>query len=303
MAIFDLKKFWNWFVLLRPYSLVDLFLVFVAARTIALRNISFDIKDVYLFVPVFFVWCYITWLLEAEHKHKFRENVPYWLSLIAILISAIIGITANVESLLFVLVVVIATNLYIKKGSISILGRYSFFFRGLMEVGTFFFALSLFEKTSAFSLEHILFGLVVLIVYSARSLIGDIRDTQFDKITFPATYGNTKSYLLSIILFLIGALVLVNISSSIVVFPIILFAVTLVFYDNGYELHRATLPLTSIVLLTYTLFIVDKTPIVLLDVLFVAVLSNFVFYNYVPRESNPVERVKSRFSFILTRKK
>ena len=302
MAISELKRFWNWFVLLRPYSLVDLFLIFVAARTIALKNISIGLGDLYLFLPVLFIWCYITWLLEAEHKHKFRETVPYWISTVVVLISAIIGAIVNFESLLFVLVVIVSTNLYIKKGSISFLGRYSFLSRGLMEVGTFFFALSLFEKISAFSLEHILFGLVVLMVYSARNLIGDIRDMQFDKITFPATYGNTKSYLLSIFLFLTGALVLVNISSITVVFPIILFAVTLIFYDNGYELHRATLLLTSIVLINYALFIVDKIPIVLLDVLFVAVMANFIFYNYVPRESNPIEKVKSRFSFILTRK-
>ncbi len=278
------------FILLRPYSLPGLFLLYYVAKVMATGSLGLGVRDAFAFVPIFLAWTFMTMLLEAEHKHSNREKIPYsypFVALIAtiVLVVALAGFAPLIPLIFFMLF----TYMYTKKNSIPIFGNISFVTRGFMEISLFFLSLSLFYHAYPQAIT-VLFGFAILLITSARNLIGDIRDTKFDEVTFSVRFGNRIAYIVSMILYGIGGYVLFGITQAAlgVVFPIILMIALLFIADNGNMLHRLAVMLSSIIIAAYILFITGNSYLLLLlNVMFLGVLCNLVFYNLVPRRSNP----------------
>ncbi len=280
------------FILLRPYSLPGLFLLYYLAKVIVTHSLAINAKTILEFIPIFFAWTYFVLLLEAQHKHSNREKIPYSYPIISLAITAISAIIfGGIAPIIPLAAFVLLTYAYTKKTRIPLLGSLSFIVRGLAETSLFFLSLSILS-TNYLQIPTIIFGLVILLITSARNLIGDIRDTKFDEMTFSVRFGNPMGYLVSIFLYIIGGYLLFNLSywSLVAIFPLILMTVCLLMVDNGYILHRLAVILSSIIMATYILLISGNSILIfLLNIVFLAVLSNLLFYNLVPRRSNPID--------------
>ncbi len=287
-------------LLIRPYSIVGLFLLYFVAKVIATKSIALDYKTFLLFTPVLLSWAFLTFLLEAEHKHSNRKQVSHVYSAVSILVAIILGIAwTKAESIIFAIVLAIFTVLYIKKNSVKVLGNLSFISRGFMELSIFFYSASLYVGGEILNNSFTVFGLIVLLITSVRSLLGDIRDTKFDSFTFSKTFGYGISYQISIMLYTLAAIFLYAATNSLeVIFPIIAIVVTLLFIDSGRIFHRLAVILSSFVMANYILFLANAPSIIIVDILFICILSNLVFYDAVPRESNPKEITSTRYGFI-----
>ena len=278
------------FILIRPYSLPGIFLLYYLTKVIVTNNLGLDTRFLFEFVPVLFGWIFLTLLLEAEHKHSNRERIPYSYSAIALIVAVVLSVFFNGLTPIIPLIFFIAfTFLYIKKNSVPILGNTSFISRGFAEAMLFFFSLSILS-TTYLQASNIMLALAIVLITSARNLIGDIRDTKFDDVTFTARFGNRLGYTVSIFLYAVGGCVLFIISNGTlgVVFPIILMIILLAIIDNGHMFHRLSVLLSAITIVAYILFIIgDSNLLLLLNIIFLSIICNLVFYNLVPRKSNP----------------
>lgn len=278
------------FILLRPYSLPGLFLLYYVAKVIITNSLTLNTKSILAFIPIFFAWVYFVLLLEAEHKHSNREKIPYTYPTTALVITAILAVAfGGFTPIIPLMIFLVFVHLYIKKNTILIIGNTSFIIRGFVETSLFFLSLSILS-TAYLQTSTILFGLVILLISSARNLLGDIRDTKFDELTFSVRFGDKLSYITTILLYVIGGYILFIITQGSlgVIFPIILMVISLALIDNGHTLHRLAVTLSSIIMAAYLLFISGNSELlILLNILFLSILSSLIFYNLVPRKSNP----------------
>ena len=294
------KKLFAVLILLRLYSLPGLFLLYYLAKVIITKNLGLDLKSAIMFLPVFFAWAYFTLLLEAKHKHKNREKIPYSYPIIALIITILLSIIlAGVNFMAPLIFFLVFTYVYTTKNSVKIIGSISFVVRGLAEMSLFFFSAALFSTTYLRS-SIITIGVVIFLIASARNLLGDVRDTKFDRITFSARFGDKSSYCVSILLYIASAFVLFNLTNeSGVIAPITLIVIMLITVDNGYLLHRVSVLLSSIIMVAYILSISGNSNILLLlDVIFLGIVGNLLFYNLVPRKSNPKEGTPVIFGIV-----
>ena len=277
------------FILLRPYSLPGLFLLYYTAKVLITKSLNLNVKFIFAFLPVFFAWAFMTLLLEAKHKHSNREKIPYLYPAVLLVLMILSAFIINgLDTLLPIAFFLLFTYLYIQKNTNRLFGETSFIMRGLMETSLYFIAIFLLSNSHIQTLE-LLFGLVIFLVTTARNLIGDIRDTKFDKMTFSVNFGNKVSYLVAIFLYSISSFVLFIMTSSIgVILPILLMIAILFIVENGYMLHRVAVLLSTIIMAMFILSISSNNSIIILtNVIFLSILSNLVLYGLVPRKSNP----------------
>lgn len=292
----------NYLVLIRPYSLMDLLLVFLLARVLSITNITFNYNDLIFCSLYIFLWMFLTLALEAKHRHPYRKiisnKIPYTILAVSILISGYI----NIQSLLFIGFIWLSTYLYIKKEESEIMGLTSFLARGLYETSLFLFGVSLFIDLIELSKVQLITGIVLFLLYAARNLIADVRDVDFDENTFTVRFGSKVSYIVSLIFYLISIVLLFRIFSNFwIAFPVIVLAAILLVYDNGYALHRCSIIVTSFTAVNIISTIISPSPIniVYINILFMGVLSNLLFYESTPRKSNPKPTVSSKIRFLI----
>lgn len=285
------KKLRSIFILLRPYSLPGLFLLYYLAKVINTSSLVLNFDYLIMFIPVLFAWVFLTLLLEAMHKHSNREHIPYSYPIIALIITFSFAVYFNgLLTLLPLLFFVFFTYLYTKKNANKIFGSISFIIRGFTEMILFFFALSIFSNNYLNTL-NILLGSVIFLITTSRNLLGDVRDTKFDESTFSVVFGDKLSYVVSILLYCLASFILFILSGSLgIIFPIVLMIALLILIDDGYMFHRLSVLLSTIIISMYILILTgNSTLIILLNIIFLSILFNIVFYNLVPRKSNPLK--------------
>jgi len=293
----------NYLVLVRLYSIVDLLLIFLLARAVSIGNQIFNYNDIIFGGLYLLLWLFLTLDLEAKHKHTYRavisNKIPYLLLFVATVISAYY----NIYSLIFIILIWITTNTYIKKEESKIAGSACFISRGLYETSIFLFGISLFIGLMEMTLTHFLVSLIVFLLYASRNLIGDIRDVAFDKNTFVVRYGSKMSYLLIILMYIISILLMLYIFQNfLIVIPIIIFVIILLFYDNGYNLHRCSIILTSFTSVNIISYLFSWD-LFYINILFLVCISNLILYNSISRKSNPKDTVFSEVKFLFLRDK
>ena len=180
-----LKKIRAVFILLRPYSLPGLFLLYYLAKVIITNSLNLNLLNILMFVPVFFAWTFLTLFLEAQHKHSNREKIPYSYPITALLITILFAIFFNgLTPLLPLVFFLIFTYLYTKKNSTRFSGNTSFIMRGFMETSLFFFALSLFSN-SYLNIQIIFLGIPINLTTDSISLLENFKffDALFTMLT------------------------------------------------------------------------------------------------------------------------
>lgn len=280
----SLNQLKNYFLLLRPYSLVDLFLIFFLSQFVALNTITYGIKDFLVSLSFFAFWVFLTFSSEAKHKHPYREQIKIWFPYLFLIVPIIVSMIYRPSAVVSVVLIMISALSYINKNVPGILALLSFISRGVYQ--SFLFLFGIFFYTGGINLKSILVAAIIFLIYTARNLIGDIRDIKFDEHTFAVKRGARASYWVAILSYVLGAgIVFYLFRNAILLYPFLLQILAILFFKKAYTLHRYSIIFTSF-LIVELFFTNNHLVLLFLNLLFTAVLSNFIFYNLVPRPSN-----------------
>jgi hypothetical protein len=282
----------NYIILVRAYSLIDIVLLFLLAKELSIGLFPFTSQDLLVLFAVLSAWCLLTLALEAKHKHAYRASISYTVPVICFIFSGLIGLLYNPSSLLFLCFITLFTNFYIKKEMGSWWGKTSFVWRGLYQSSLFLFSASMYYHTPW------LVSFIIFLLYMGRNLVADVRDIAFDRHTFSVYFGKRASYYVVFSCFFLSSIALFQLTSALLVaLPSFIISGILLFYDEGFTLHRIALLVTSTTCINLTLYN-QGSLLPFTTLLFLAIVSNFIFYEQVARPSNPVPRVSQSTRFL-----
>ena len=268
-------------IITRPYSWVCIIFVAILANILSRGALILDNVLAFDIITALVAWYVATSMVEYFHgKIDGRGLTNPMIPIISSIIFAAILIFRNPVTLIFLPIILFADFIYSMKIRKWLLSRFSFMFRGVLEV-------SVFLSTMLFNMNYdiIIYTPLILAIFfltNSRNLIGDIRDVEFDKYIFPKRYGIGASYMFSVALILLSILLLPDI---LLMLPMVLFIAVVPILKNAYSLHR-------IFVLSMTFFYANYISIVvglslfITNMLFVAVILNLT-YPVVPRKSNP----------------
>lgn len=269
-------------ILSRPYSWIGIILVAILANVVATKNFIINTDMFVDIVAALLMWFSTLFIAEFVHKKvDMRGYTNPLLPVSMLILLSIILLYKNFWTLSILIGVIVANIIYSLKIRRWLLARFSFMFRGILEVSIFIVIL-FFHSFYSFN-DFIPFIFAIYFLVNSRNLIGDIRDVGFDKYTFPKEYGIKKSYFISILLIILSIILVHDIA---IMFPVIIFLLLLIITRNAYILHRIFVIVSTFFLMNYILFILNPNTIIFSNILFLAVLLNFT-YPLVPRRSNP----------------
>jgi len=274
---------------LRPYSWVDAVLVGLLAKTTTVGNVSFGLADAFAFSGLLAHWFFFQLALEHKHGYGYRPKVKLAHTLFFLFLAAAAGFMANPATLAFSLVSAVLIALYLLKNRNPALGLLSCVFRGGIQTAFFFYVCLAYS--SRLSQAQAIAGVAILLLYTARAVIGDLRDlrhnAQAKKHTIPVEFGQSTAKWLSIALITLGAAVLAVFSGNWEVpIPLGLFAIAVLFYPNFYVLHQLMILTTSFSALNAIASLAGQS-LFLLNLAYAGVYLNLTFYPMLGRKSNP----------------
>ncbi|MFA5992605.1 MAG: UbiA family prenyltransferase [Candidatus Pacearchaeota archaeon] len=274
---------------LRLYSWIDLILIGLIAKSSIEKSLEFSTKDIILAICLVSLWIFFNLILELKHSYEYRAKPKLVFTIIFLLIPLIIGLYFNYYTAIFSLTSTFFILLYLQKNKNQLFGNCSFVIRGLIQSQYYLYALMFYSHS--INLTQILIILTIFLLSSARSIIGDIRDYKHNKEsskkTIVVNLGINKSVIIILSLFILSIITLLFISkSTLLIFPVILFALIIIFYRNGYILHQVSITLTSFVSINLILFFTNGN-LFFSDIIFTGILLNMIFYPLLERKSNP----------------
>lgn len=270
----------RYFLLARPYSWVSVAFSIFLADIFVNKSLSFD--NVLLgFSFTISLWISLNLFAEKVSKDmsvrgKINFLVPISFLILSLIILYFLG---NFISFLGFIIILIAFFFYSLKNNSKFLGPFSFLFRGLMEVGLFFIGLSFF-RFDFVGFDWILLGIIIYLITCARNLVGDLRDLEFDKFTFPKIVNVKFSKLIIFLFYLIPLFFYKEL-----IFSIFIVLLLIIFNKNFYLLHRLLLLFNVLICINLSVLLgVFNSNLIWL--LIISILLNLM-YNFVPRKSNP----------------
>lgn len=271
----------NRLILLRIYTLPSLLLIGALAYFTFNKGPINGLELIIASAVPLLIWCAMIYVVEYFHRDiDGRITISLIWSVIPFLIALGLSLIHDYRTLLFFVVIVGSTILYASKKNAHKLSAFSFIFRGLVELSMFLLVGFFYEKQLSLLFAPI--GLIVSIYFItiSRNLVGDIRDTKYDKFTFPKKYGTKNSYIVSGIV-LLSAILFNNIW---IAAPLIIPLVLIALQYNPYSLHKIFV-ISTVYFLVNQIAVVTGVSLILTNALFIFSLA-FLFYESVPRKSN-----------------
>jgi 4-hydroxybenzoate polyprenyltransferase len=274
---------------LRPYSWVDLILLAYLAKFSVTGILSFSVNDIILIVEVLLWWFYFNSVLEMKKNHSYRARVPKILPILFLASMTVLALFVRTTSLIPLVVSTIGILLYLKKEEQKFWGITSCVIRGLIQVSFFIFIL--FFLKEEISVDQIILSVVIFLLFVERAILGDLRDEKSDrerrKMTIVVVLGTKVTKWISILILLTSVLVLLHFGSVLATLPILFLTLLLFFYSNGYILHQLMIFTTSAVWVNCIAIFTGQN-LVLLNLIYLGILLNLVFYPLLERKSNPI---------------
>ena len=261
---------------LRPYSWVDLILLGYLAKFSITNSLTFSFSDFGFILGILFLWCFFNSALEAKHNYSYRGKTSLYLPTIFLILTIVISITYNSLSLIPLATSVVLIFVYLQKNKNKLLGIFSSTIRGLIETSFFFFIITILG--SPITKLSLLIGFSLFLIYSSRALIGDIRDVKHNKEankqTVPVVYGLSVSKFIIILTLTTTSLIcFLYFNSFLIILPLILFAITFIFFSNGYVLHQLMIFTTSFFHLNLIAFFTNQN-LILFNLIYFCILLN-----------------------------
>lgn len=278
----------NQFLNLRPYSWIDLIFLGYLAKFSITKSLIFSFTDFYFIGGLLLLWFFFNFSLEAKHNYSYRAKSPFILPLISLLLVIFMGLLKNPYSLIWIIISSFLVGIYLQKNKNVFLGNFSSIVRGLIQTSYFFFVISL--LSNSINLEQIALSFMILLIYTGRALVGDIRDVKHNKSankrTFPVTFGIKRCKIFVIILLLISILIqIIYFNSFLISLPLILFGVFLIFSNNGYILHQLIILTTSFFSINLISLFVSVN-LLFINLIYLGIFLNLIFYPLLNRKSN-----------------
>jgi 4-hydroxybenzoate polyprenyltransferase len=169
------------------------------------------------------------------------------------------------------------------------LGNFSILIRGLIQTSYFFFVIFLLYPS--INVNQILIGVLIILIYTTRALVADIRDVRHNKEagkqTIPVVFGNKISKTFIAIILLSSVLIqIVFFNSYLVALPLVLFAIAVIFFSNGYILHQLMILTASFFHINFIAFFTNQN-LIFFNIIYLGIFLNFIFYPLLQRRSNP----------------
>lgn len=283
------NKFFGHILNLRPYSWIDMALTGYLAKFSINKELIFEIKDIYLIMGILMLWFFFNAILEMKHDYKYRQKVSVIFPVVYFLSALIIGITIQPLSLFFILISSLLVLIYLQKNKNLLLGILSSPVRGLIHASYFLFVLMFFS--TSIGKESITIAGMLFLIYTARAIVGDIRDikqnARSNKKTIPVIFGLTNSKLISVLLLVLAINVAIIFGSLLVMLPLILFGLGLLINKYGYALHQLVIITTSFTSINMIALFTNQS-ILFFNLIFIGIWLNLIFYPLLERKSNPI---------------
>lgn len=264
---------------MRPYSWINVVLIGVVANVVATESLSVSSQLLVSGGLSLLLWFAGSCITEFFRKrYEYRESGARYLLVVPAVVGVqlVVGVAPlTVAALLFLLG---SCVLYGAKTN-SKVGRVSFLFRGLSEVGLFVLIVSIHDVRSLSPLV-VEFAAIIYLLTCSRNLVGDLRDVSVDTYTLPVV-SQRLSQVASISLGLGALAVLPELR---IMFPaFVAVCLTGVFgIRNAYHVHRLYVLCTLFFIANYLLSLVGG-PLLVSNTVFVGVLLDHT-YNYTPRK-------------------
>lgn len=281
---------------LRPYSWIDMILTGYLAKFSITKELIFEIKDLYWIMGILMLWFFFNAMLEMKHGYKYRQKVSVIFPVVYFLSVLIIGITNQPLSVFFILISSLLVLIYLQKNKNLLLGILSSPVRGLIHAAYFLFVLMFFS--TSLNKESIAIAGMLFLIYTARAIIGDMRDikqnARSNKKTIPVIFGLNNSKLIVILLLILSINIeLLQFGSFLAISPLILFGLGLLINEYGYALHQLVISITSFVSINLIALFTNQS-IIFFNLIFFGIWLNMIFYPLLERKSNPkfVEQIR-----------
>jgi hypothetical protein len=269
------------FMVIRPYSLVDIVLLGVLGNVLAsgILDITLDLT-----LDIFFaaIWWSTILLIVESRKNRDIPNIAVIFS--SILLLAITAYRNSLAVFLICLDVLLLMwySLKSKRQSIAVTSPIP---RGLLSL-TLLLIILLFHN--ALDMQSLSTNLSLLIAITllimARNIEGDIRDISVDKYSLAITLGKTKSRQLVISLVLLASILIFNIT----ILPLLLLVLIMVFKPEEDSFHRIFVLTTMCFMATYISHMIGGS-VLLPILLYIGFLLNFT-YDSVPRTQSLMKK-------------
>lgn len=272
----------DYLLLSRIYTTPGIIVITLLAGVLARGSLIFDgmlLLDVVFGV---LIWGSMVYLNEAFKTQDGRVKIPFAIPIGLFIVAVLIALIRNPVSIILLILAAFFTFCYFMKSKHWIGSPFMFLFRALAAEVPIFFAIILFYET-AITPAVLVAGLSVLLVTNSRNLIGDVRDMQFDKHTFPVKFGNFFSRIVSTIFLVI---ILIITPDILIWFPLAIMSILLVAKRDGYILHQTFVIASEFFFLNYLVYLINPSNLIISNIAFGIALCN-VTYRMVPRRSNP----------------
>ena len=211
--------------------------------------------------------------------------------ILSCIIPIAISIFVNSWTLIPLAISTVLVFLYLLKRKNKVLGNLSWFFRGLIQASYFIYALLFYANN--FSQISILISILIFLVTSARSLVGDLRDEknnrEANKQTLVVTYGKIVSVIV-IETFLVISIILSSFCFNfLIAIPLLLLGLSLILFRNqrnNYYSHQLTV-MTTMFFSINLIFYLLRFDLLLINLAYLGIFLNMIFYPLLDRKSNP----------------
>lgn len=275
------KQLKNLFLVIRPYSLVDIILLAILGNVLVMDILKIDTV---LLLDMFYATIWWTTVLFFT---EYRKNKDVDIKILIIFTALLLGFTIYRNILAIILIALNAMLLYcyMLKSKKRIFALLSPIFRALLSLILLLLVITFHNSLNiSFIYENLNILVAISMLVMARNLEGDVRDMKTDRYSLAIQLGKKRSRLLIVLLVVLASVIIFNITAL----PLLLFGIIIVLTLEGPSLHRIFVLTTMFFAAGYILYYIGNSPFIVF-LLFIGVLLNFT-YNIVPRTSVLVKR-------------
>ncbi len=286
---------------LRPYSWVDIIMLGFLAKFSVTGSLAFELADLFAVAGLLGLWFFFNLILEIKHDYDYRKKVSVIPAVFFLLAASILGFSVNPLSFVFVIVSTIFVLMYLKKADNKTFGMMSSPIRGIIQAAYFIYALFFF--TPSLNKSAVILALLIFVLYTARAIVGDIRDVKQNKKSGKNTWAvafdeDACRMFCAAVLLACAGLQIVYFGSYLISTPLILFALLLLFCPNGYVLHQLMVMTTLFFQINMISFFTSQS-MLFVNLIYLGVYLNMIFYPLLQRKSNPVFVQENKIRFIV----
>jgi hypothetical protein len=272
----------DYLLLSRIYTTPGIILIALLAGLLSRGNLIFDYLFFFDIAFALAIWASMVYLNEAFKTQDGRVKIPFSVPIAFFVFALLIALFRNPMTMIFLFLAAVSTFVYFMKSKQWFGSQYMFLFRALAAEIPIFLSIMLFYD-GEITATAITVALSILFVTNSRNLIGDLRDVQFDKYTFPVKFGNFISRIVASV-FLIAVLIITPDLS--IWIPLGAMTILLLVKKDGYILHQTFVIASEFYFLNYITYLIYPNLMIIANIAYFTTLCN-VTYRMVPRRSNP----------------